>query len=293
MKIPRLPCVRRPIGSLIAAVIAALALTSFHPAQAEPAKGQRTDPASRAATPTAQTYETRIKRLKQLRDKAAAELHKQAAAEVVPLLNEEIAALESGRDAFLKGKDEPSERAKSSIATLFAGDLLFASLSNDGKFTGRPRLIWNGMDDATKLPAFVFKPDPLVSFSYKTGDQGLTIVPKQFVTNGGSIPRIAHLKSTFSPWLYGPAYIIHDWLFVSHVCDLAPDNKFTFEQANDILLEAIKTLMTTGLQEGSSPSIVLEKAEDTLYFIKIAISTQFAKRIWDQNKDGVDWCPNE
>nr|WP_249779640.1 DUF1353 domain-containing protein [Bradyrhizobium sediminis] len=33
-------------------------------------------------------------------------------------------------------------------------------------------------------------------------------------TDGGSIPRIAQIFNGLSPWGFGPAYIVHDWIFL-------------------------------------------------------------------------------
>jgi hypothetical protein len=65
-------------------------------------------------------------------------------------------------------------------------------------------------------------------------------------TDGGSIPRLFWSVKGFSPWGYGPAYVLHDWLFHQHRCgsDQAP-NDYSLAQANKVLDDAIGILMTT------------------------------------------------
>lgn len=64
-------------------------------------------------------------------------------------------------------------------------------------------------------------------------------------TDGGSVPRVAWLIHNLDPWAYLHAYALHDWLFLSHHCQLPGDPANTFERANTILAEAIYTLMRT------------------------------------------------
>lgn len=59
---------------------------------------------------------------------------------------------------------------------------------------------------------------------------GLITVPKDFVTDGASIPKI--LQNIFSPWgKYGPAAVIHDWLYTFQ--------KFTQKESDDCLLRGM------------------------------------------------------
>ena len=64
------------------------------------------------------------------------------------------------------------------------------------------------------------------------------------LTDGGSIPSVAWTLG-LDPWIYMPAYIIHDWEFmqahVHHAKDL-PVAK-SFDEVNNTLAEGILTLM--------------------------------------------------
>lgn len=91
---------------------------------------------------------------------------------------------------------------------------------------------------------FIYLVDPNDPLTFVTAD-GRTIKPGRMYTDGGSIPRIFWSAKGFSPWGYGPAYVIHDWLFHQHQCgrDAAPNN-FSFEEANQFLEQAIAILET-------------------------------------------------
>ncbi|WP_415922749.1 DUF1353 domain-containing protein [Tateyamaria sp. SN6-1] len=86
--------------------------------------------------------------------------------------------------------------------------------------------------------------------------KSIVIRPEAFYTDGGSIPRIVQAFPGFAAWGYGPAYVIHDWVFVARKC-LNTDRRagtdtasaemkkiaaLTFQDSADLLAEAIKTL---------------------------------------------------
>jgi hypothetical protein len=93
---------------------------------------------------------------------------------------------------------------------------------------------------------FIYLPDPNNPLTFLTRD-GRTIVPARMYTDGGSVPRVFWGAKGFSPWGYGPAYILHDWLFHRHRCgeDTGPD-RYSMAQANQVLDDAIEYLMRTG-----------------------------------------------
>lgn len=95
----------------------------------------------------------------------------------------------------------------------------------------------------TSEDRFIFVPDPASPLRFRTS-RNREITPGRMYTDGGSIPRLFWSAKGFSPWGYGPAYVIHDWLFHQHKCklDKAP-NTFTMAEANEALDEAIGVLM--------------------------------------------------
>jgi hypothetical protein len=97
---------------------------------------------------------------------------------------------------------------------------------------------------------FVFVPDESDPLTYERG--GRKIVPGAMFTDGGSIPRLFWSVRGFSPWGYGPAYALHDWLFKQHRCDLdAPPMTYTLAEANEVLDDAIRILVADGLAYGN------------------------------------------
>jgi hypothetical protein len=99
------------------------------------------------------------------------------------------------------------------------------------------------------------------------------IVPETMYTDGGSIPRIFWSIPGLSPWALGPAYVIHDWLFLVHRCHRpAPPEvaAITFEQSAQILAEVGKALVDAGLIKDN-------KLEEIVW----AIRTKYARDIWD------------
>jgi uncharacterized protein DUF1353 len=101
---------------------------------------------------------------------------------------------------------------------------------------------------------FIYVPDPQDGLRFLTRD-GREIRPARMYTDGGSIPRVFWSVKGFSPWGYGPAYVLHDWLFHAHRCgkDPAP-NKYSMEQANEVLDDAIKVLIVTKKVSPNEPA---------------------------------------
>ncbi len=164
------------------------------------------------------------------------------------------------------------------FGTGYRGDALYKKLGT-GKFEGLPQVRWNGVDKLG-TPTFIYTPDQANPFRYTTSEDRV-IVPQIMDTDGGSIPRILHGFAKFSPWLYAPAYIIHDWLFVAHKTNTAPDNDITFQQSADIMVEAIKTMMESGIKDYDGNVQVFDKAEDTLYLMHKAVLSFVARKLWD------------
>lgn len=165
---------------------------------------------------------------------------------------------------------------KRSLATLYLADRFYRQLGV-GSFEGAPTVTWNGYDDAGGRPVFVFEPG---EFAYVTAD-GRRITPSAMDTDGGSVPKVLHSFGNFNPWTYGPAFMIHDWIFVAHKCDTVPDNDIAFEESAIIMAEAMKTIMEVGFKDADGEMQVLPKAEDTLYLMYQAVRSHFAESLWN------------
>jgi hypothetical protein len=134
-----------------------------------------------------------------------------------------------------------------------------------GKFEGDLDVRW------IKPDRFLYLPDPDHPFRFTTSDH-FVITPPKMYTDGGSIPRELWAIKDFSPWAYGPAFVIHDWLFEAHHCHTPGYENLSFERSATILAEGIKTLMETG---------VAPKDEVALWLIYDGVRTPTAKALWD------------
>ena len=113
-----------------------------------------------------------------------------------------------------------------------------------GKFTNTPEIEWRGPRN------YYFRNDPNALFSFERGldadkfvPSGEVIIPGDMQTDGGSVPRVVWFTG-LDPWVYLPAYLIHDWEFEEH--HLGGVDK-SLEQVNLTLLEAVYTLMKTDM----------------------------------------------
>lgn len=127
-----------------------------------------------------------------------------------------------------------------------------------GRFEGSALVVWVGPgdEDTSGDGKFLYVPrsgDELEFFrdasaEASTGNE--VIRPGPFYTNGGSIPRFVQNIRGFNAWAFGPAYIIHDWLFVVRKCanDGDPDAlsqpiaRMEFRETGLIMAETIKTV---------------------------------------------------
>jgi hypothetical protein len=106
------------------------------------------------------------------------------------------------------------------------------------------------------------------------------IIPPDIVTDGGSIPRLLWSIPGLSPWGLGPAYVIHDYLFIVHRCgwNAPPEIKeITFEQSAEVLAEVGKALIESGLVK-----------DDLLDAIVWAVRTDYARGLWDTPLTGPE-----
>jgi len=115
----------------------------------------------------------------------------------------------------------------------------------EGEFSAsRPKIEWSN----PKIFNYRYKDNPNFSFTRHNGE--VIIIPEDFQTNGGSVPRILWARKGYSPWTYLRSYLIHDWIYEANARNLpSAVNKdripitYTREQADWILAEALKTEM--------------------------------------------------
>ena len=132
---------------------------------------------------------------------------------------------------------------------------LNASGAPTGEFSGELLVLWlDDGDQNTGSGRFAFVPAPKARLSFtrpvSTGYE-TAIRPERFYTDGGSVPRLAQVFRGFNPWAYGPAYAVHDWIFVANSCrkdgkvtpEEAKHAEMDFDDSQQIMLETIATLM--------------------------------------------------
>lgn len=174
-------------------------------------------------------------------------------------------------------------------------------LSDPGEISGRLVVLWDGEDNFIYYPApgnpLTYKLPPVLAA--KLGADKIVMTPGAIFTDGGSIPRPVRGVVGFSPWGYGPAYIIHDWLFVVHHCIVhegtgnlrrtTPDQIELAEQVDfptsaDILAGVIRALA----KQEWVPQRAL--APDAIY---TAVDSVIAKRLWDSRDPKSCNAPTE
>lgn len=151
-------------------------------------------------------------------------------------------------------------------AILTAGCVSFTTYG-DGILKGRVLVQWDQQDEFIYVKAS----NPL---SFRPSFMDTDIVPETMYTDGGSVPQILWGIPGLSPWALGPAYIIHDWIFLVHRCNLpAPPavKAITFDQSAQILAEVGKALVDAGLIKNN-------RLEEIVW----AIRTKYALSLWER-----------
>jgi hypothetical protein len=154
-------------------------------------------------------------------------------------------------------------------AVFAAGCASFTTYGN-GILKGHVLVRWYSQD------RFIFIPDTKNPFSFRPsffrGKEA--IVPDTMYTDGGSVPQVLWGIPGLSPWALGPAYIIHDWIFLVHRCNLPAPSEvkaITFPQSAQILAEVGKALVDANLI-----------SDNRLEEIVWAVRTKYAESLWDK-----------
>jgi hypothetical protein len=133
----------------------------------------------------------------------------------------------------------------------------------------RSRLQW------VKLDEFQFIPKSSMPFSFvrSTNER---IAPRNFFTDGGSMPRFFRWTNELDPFGYLPPYLIHDWEFDLHHCDQSAKK---FEDVANTMMEALRTLMDDGY---------LPRDWRAFWLIEMGINSYVARELWQTMPDK---CP--
>ena len=138
-----------------------------------------------------------------------------------------------------------------------------------GKIKGSLIVEWITYDEFRYLP----HPDKPLVFTRFNNE---SIQPDVMITDGGSIPRVFRFMKNYSPWGYGPAFIVHDWLFMMNHCKLPGHEKYTLEVSGQIMSEVIKTMMEDP-KFGGKDSLAL-------YSMHQAVTSDTAKKYFENGK---------
>ncbi|WP_149589010.1 hypothetical protein [Tabrizicola flagellatus] len=128
---------------------------------------------------------------------------------------------------------------------------------DEGTFSGEVAVVWLRGTASLGDGTFIYVPTPNrpLTFTRPEGETaGKTITPPMMYTDGGSVPGLARAFRGFTPWNYGPAYIVHDWVFMARQCLNAGRTDpvyraledLTFQDSAEIIAESIKALETSG-----------------------------------------------
>ena len=154
----------------------------------------------------------------------------------------------------------------SSCLLLSSCSQLHYSKTRTGEIKGRLIVEWMAPD------RFLYIPDPSQPLTFTRSDK-TAITPQRMITDGGSIPRPLWALRNYSPWGYGPAFIVHDWLFVMQDCQLPGFEDWTVDEAAHVMSEVMKTLMEKpGFDYGD---------EATIYRMYLAVQSPPARQAWE------------
>ena len=133
-----------------------------------------------------------------------------------------------------------------------------------GELGGRLVVEWYQPD------LFVYRPHPNDPLVFDSPTQG-RLQPTTFATDGGTIPPPLRVFKHYSPWGYGPAFVVHDWIYAQHHCGELRD--IDFGESADVLSQIIKTMMESGRYGPADPSVAVT--------MDVAVRSGIARHYWD------------
>lgn len=121
---------------------------------------------------------------------------------------------------------------------------------------------------------FVYLPSEDNPLRFTRGSNNGVIEPLKMWTDGGSIPRAFWVFRNYSPWGYGPAFIVHDWLFRMQHCEIDGYDEYDVKTAAIVMSEVMKTLMEQpDFDYGSKQS---------MYLMYKAVMSEPARSSWEK-----------
>lgn len=155
--------------------------------------------------------------------------------------------------------------------------------SKPGRFEGVLKVYWVEQNTAAVGSGgrFLYVPvgQDALRFVRPEGKSPRVIEPGVMYTDGGSIPRAAQAFRGFSPWSYGPVYLVHDWLFAARRCVEDPSatdeqlkvKDMAFQETVDIFVETLKTL------ERDDRIVARDFSQET---VALAIAGPISRNLW-------------
>jgi hypothetical protein len=199
----------------------------------------------------------------------------------------------------------PGEQAvdRTSLSALFAAIALFhtscatvpdGNAKPVGDLSGDLILAWDNSDER-----FIFIPSSNRPLVYRRPGKP-DIRPARMYTDGGSIPRIFWSQKGLSPWAYGPAYVIHDFLYNEHRCHVARNPRpssggaafpYSISEADAILYDAmlvIEQRVREAAAQGKLPPGTAADfvGGDSRALVKLAVD-KFGEKAWNDVGDGA------
>ncbi len=110
---------------------------------------------------------------------------------------------------------------------------------------------------------------------FTRGRKGDVIQPDRMWTDGGSIPRQFWVFKNYSPWSYGPAFVVHDWLFRMQDCQLPGYDKYDLKTAATVMSEVMKTLLEDPQFDYGDKT--------SMYLMYEAVQTEPARKAWEDH----------
>lgn len=135
-----------------------------------------------------------------------------------------------------------------------------------GQFAGQPAVVWLGPRNYRTITAAQGEPFRFIR------SNGEVIEVGTMDTDDASIPSALWSIPGMDPEYFAPAARVHDWLFA---CHHQGDNSTSFTEANQILMEGIDTLLSTGI----SPRT--RWTELDRWLIWEGINTPRCRDVWD------------
>jgi hypothetical protein len=155
-----------------------------------------------------------------------------------------------------------------------------------GTLEGQVVVVWLGGTKGPGDGSFVYVPTERKPLTFTRPDPNAKVAriePLMIYTDGGSIPPIGRVFNGLTPWNYGPAYVVHDWLFRARQCltDNPGDSqyafveKISFRDSAQIIGEVIKTLEVTGR---------VPKRDISGAIVTAAVHSSISRGLWEAER---------